>query len=145
MSLKSLNKVCLIGVLGKDPAGGTTKNGKAWCSFSMATSEGYKDKNTNEWIEQTEWHNVKTFNERIVNLVKENLKKGSKVYVEGQMKTEKYNENGVDKFATSVVIPMFGGELVLLDKKEKTQAAAQPAAKSTNPQYSEELADEIVW
>lgn len=149
MSLKSLNKVCLLGIVGKDPQGGQTQNGKVWCSFSVATSEGYKDKNTNEWVEQTEWHQVKTFNERIVNLVRENVKKGSKIYVEGQNQTRKWTDaNGVDKYTTEVVIPMFGGELVLLDKKEQAQqaqAAAPAAAKSTNPQHSAELADEIKW
>jgi single-strand DNA-binding protein len=137
MSIKSLNKVCLIGNIGQDPKTGTTKNDKPWASFSLATSEGYKGKD-GEWVEQTEWHNIKTFNERVCKVIADFVRKGSKVYLEGQLKSKKYtDENGIEKFATDIVIPIFGGEFVLLDKKEPKPATPQAA--------DEQLVDEIPW
>jgi len=144
MGLRSLNKVTLLGTLGKDPEGGETKYGGLWCGFSIATSESYKDKETGEWNDITEWHNVRSYNERICKLARY-LKKGSKVLVEGQMKTSKYNDkNGVEKYSTKVEIPMFGGELVLLDKKEdKTNSStAQEKASKTS---DTDLGDSIPW
>ena len=118
MSIKSLNKVCLLGNLGQDPKMGITKNGKPWSSFSLATSESYKDKD-GQWQEETEWHLIKTFNERICKLIGDFVKKGSKLYIEGQLKTKKYTDkDGIEKYSTEVFIPMFGGELILLDQKE---------------------------
>lgn len=150
MGLRSLNKVSLLGTLGKDPEGGTTKNGNPWCRFSIATSESYKDKQTGEWVDQTEWHNISTFNERICKLV-QYLSKGSRVYLEGQMKTKKFTDkNGVDRWSTEVEIPMFGGELVLLDQKSDpdNQQSRQPVQKQTqqaSASQDDDIGDEIPW
>lgn len=145
MGLRSLNKVSLLGTLGKDPEGGTTNNGNQWCRFSIATSESYKDKQSGEYKDITEWHNISSFNERICKLA-QYLKKGSKVYLEGQMKTKKYTDkSGVEKFATQVEIPMFGGELLLLDKKsdsDQQQQTSKPAAKTS---ADDDIGDEIPW
>lgn len=136
MSIKSLNKVCLIGNVGQEPKTGTTKNDKPWATFSLATSESYKNKN-GEWQEETEWHTVKTFNERICNLVTNFVKKGSKIYIEGQIKTRKWtDDSGADRYSTEIFIPMFGGELILLDKKEQ---------KTNSESIPDVIDDEIPW
>lgn len=141
MALRSLNKVTLLGNLGKDPESGTTKNGNSWCRFSIATTESWKDKNTGEWKDATEWHNVSTFNDRVCKLATQYLRKGSKVLVEGQMKTRKFTDNnGVDRWNTEVEIPMFGGELVLLDKKDEPSTQ-----KQTQNNSSSDIGDEIPW
>ena len=148
MALRSLNKVSLLGTLGKDPQTGTTKNGNPWARFSIATSEEFKNKQTQEWESKTEWHNISTFNERICKLM-QYLHKGSRVYLEGQMKTKKFTDDqGVERYNTEVEIPMFGGELVLLDKKEDGQrkAAASPAKQQAQSNsQDDDLGDEIPW
>jgi single-strand DNA-binding protein len=115
----SLNKVMLIGNLGKDPEVRSFQNGGKVCNFSLATSENWKDKNTGERREKTDWHNVAIFNENLVRIAEQYLKKGSKVYIEGALQTRKWqDQSGADKYTTEVVLQNFNGTLVLLDRAE---------------------------
>lgn len=112
----SINKVTLIGHLGKDPESRTFQNGGKVVNFSIATSETWKDKNTGERKEKTEWHNISVLNEGLAGVAERYLKKGSKVYVEGAMKTRKWqDQSGQDKYSTEVVLQGFNGVLVMLD------------------------------
>jgi len=112
----SLNKVMLIGNLGKDPEVRTFANGGKVCNFSIATSESWKDRNTGERQEKTEWHNVAIFNEGLAGVAERYLKKGSKVYIEGQLQTRKWtDQSGAEKYTTEVVLQRFRGEMTILD------------------------------
>jgi single-strand DNA-binding protein len=114
----SVNKVILVGNLGKDPKVSNLPSGDRVVSFTLATSETWKDKNTGERREKTEWHNVSVFNENIGRIVEQYCKKGTKVYLEGQLQTRKYtDQSGVEKYATDVVLQRFRGELTLLDSR----------------------------
>ncbi len=114
----SVNKVILIGNLGKDPKVSRLNSGDQVVSFSLATSESWRDKTTGERKEKTEWHNVVVFNENIGKFVEQYCKKGSKVYVEGQLQTRKWtDQSGVEKYTTEVVLQRFRGELTLLDSR----------------------------
>jgi single-strand DNA-binding protein len=112
----SVNKVILIGNLGKDPKISTMNSGDRVVSFTLATSESWKDKNTGERREKTEWHNIVVYNEGIGRIVEQYCKKGSKVYVEGQIQNRKYNDqSGAERYITEIVLQRFRGELTLLD------------------------------
>lgn len=112
----SINKVILVGNLGKDPEIRTTQNGSKVCNFSVATSERWKDKNTGEMNEKTEWSNVVIWNEHLVSVAERFLHKGSKVYVEGSLATRKWtDQQGQDRYMTEVVLNRFRGELQMLD------------------------------
>jgi single-strand DNA-binding protein len=112
----SLNKVMLIGNVGKDPEVRSFANGGKVCSFSLATSESWKDKNSGERREKTDWHNISIFNENLVRIVEQYVKKGSKLYIEGSLQTRKWqDQSGADKYTTEVVLQNFNGTLVLLD------------------------------
>ncbi|MEK6638479.1 MAG: single-stranded DNA-binding protein [Pseudomonadota bacterium] len=112
----SVNKVILVGNLGKDPEIRSFQNGGKVCNFSIATSESWKDKNTGEKREKTDWHNVVIFNEGLVRVAEQYLRKGSKVYIEGQLQTRKWtDQSGADKYTTEVVLQNFNGTLVMLD------------------------------
>ncbi len=114
----SVNKVILIGNLGKDPEVRQFQNGGQVCNFTLATSENWKDKNTGERREKTEWHRVSIFSEGLIRVVQSYVKKGSKVYIEGQLETRKWqDQNGQDKYTTEEVIRGFGGSLVMLDSR----------------------------
>ena len=116
----SLNKVLLIGRLGNDPEIKPMQNGKNVAILSLATSESWKDKNTGEKKEKTEWHRVVIFNEGLVNVVQKYLKKGSQVYVEGQLNTSKYTDNnGQEKFSTQIVIQGYNSSLTMLGASSK--------------------------
>src|SRR5271154_1588414 len=111
----SVNKVILIGNLGKDPKVSQLNSGDRAVSFTLATSETWKDKNTGERRERTEWHNVVVFNENIGRVVEQYCKKGSKVYLEGQIQSRKYNDqSGAERYITEIVLQRFRSELVLL-------------------------------
>ena len=111
----SLNKVFLIGRLGNDPDIKSTQNGKSVAILSLATSESWKDKNTGEKKEKTEWHRVVIFNEGLVNVVQKYLKKGAQVYVEGQISTTKYTDNnGQEKYSTQVILQGYNSTLTML-------------------------------
>lgn len=112
----SLNKVMLIGNLGKDPEVRTFQNGGKVCNFSIATSETWKDRNTGERQEKTEWHNVAIFNEGLAGVAERFLKKGSKVYIEGQLQTRKWtDQNGQDRYTTEVVLRGPNSVMTMLD------------------------------
>lgn len=112
----SLNKVMLIGNLGKDPEVRTFQNGGKVCNFSIATSETWKDRNTGERQEKTEWHNVAIFNEGLAGVAERYLKKGSKVYIEGQLQTRKWtDQNGQDRYTTEVVLRGPNSVMTMLD------------------------------
>ena len=114
----SVNKVILIGNLGKDPQVRSLNSGEKVVNFSLATSESWRDKATGERKEKTEWHNVVVFNENIGKVVEQYCKKGTKVYVEGQLQTRKWtDQSGVEKYTTEVVLQRFRGELTLLDSR----------------------------
>lgn len=114
----SVNKVILVGNLGKDPEIRTMQSGDKVANFSIATSESWKDKASGERKEKTQWHNVVVWNQGLVTIVERYIKKGSKVYLEGQLETRKYTDsNGVDKYTTEVVLRPFRGELTMLDSR----------------------------
>jgi len=115
----SVNKVILIGNLGKDPEVKSFANGGRVANFSIATSETWKDKISGERKERTEWHNIKIDNDNLIRVVEQYLRKGSKVYVEGQLQTRKWQDrDGNDRYTTEVVVGRFKGELELLDRRE---------------------------
>ncbi len=112
----SVNKVILIGNLGRDPEVRTFQNGGKVCNLRIATSENWKDRNTGERRERTEWHSVAIFNEGLVRVAEQYLRKGSKVYVEGQLQTRKWqDQSGQDRYSTEVVLQGFGSTLTMLD------------------------------
>ena len=112
----SVNKVILVGNLGRDPEVRRLSNGEPVVNLRIATSETWKDKGTGERKEKTEWHSVVIFNENLARVAEQYLKKGSKVYVEGQLQTRKWADpSGVEKYTTEVVLQRFRGELTILD------------------------------
>jgi single-strand DNA-binding protein len=110
----SVNKVILVGNLGKDPEIRTLNSGDKVANLSIATSETWRDKATGERKEKTEWHRVVIFNENLVKVAENYLKKGQTVYIEGQLATRKYEQNGVEKYSTEIVLQRFRGELTML-------------------------------
>ena len=126
----SVNKVILVGNLGKDPEVRRMQSGDTVVNFSIATSESWKDKNTGERKEKTEWTNVVIFNEGIAKVAEQYLKKGMKVYIEGSLQTRSWeDQSGVKKYATEVVLQKYRGELQMLefaDKDEPKQAGFEP-------------------
>jgi len=114
----SVNKVILVGHLGRDPETRLMQNGDKCVTLSVATSESWKDKGTGERKERTEWHKVVIWNERLGEVAEDYLRKGAKVYLEGSLQTRKWMGNdGVEKYTTEVVLQRFRGEIVLLDKR----------------------------
>lgn len=112
----SVNKVIIIGNLGRDPEVRTFQNGGKVCNLRVATSEQWKDRNTGERRERTEWHSVAIFSEPLVRIAEQYLRKGSKVYLEGQLETRKWqDQSGQDRYTTEVVLRPYKGELTLLD------------------------------
>ncbi|WP_425070842.1 single-stranded DNA-binding protein [Sagittula sp. S175] len=112
----SVNKVILVGNLGRDPEVRSFQNGGKVCNLRIATSETWKDRNTGERREKTEWHSVAIFQEGLVRVAEQYLRKGSKVYIEGQLQTRKWqDQSGQDRYSTEVVLQGFGGQLVMLD------------------------------
>jgi single-strand DNA-binding protein len=113
----SVNKVILVGNLGRDPESRSFQNGGKVVNLRIATSESWKDRNTGERKEKTEWHSVAIFNENLGRIAEQYLRKGSKVYIEGQLQTRKWQDNtGADKYSTEIVLQGFNGTLTLLDK-----------------------------
>ena len=115
----SVNKVILVGNLGRDPEVRSFPNGGKVCNLRIATSESWRDRNTGERKERTEWHSVAIFNENLAKIAEQYLKKGSKVYIEGQLETRKWqDQSGADRYTTEVVLRQFRGELTLLDGRD---------------------------
>lgn len=141
--MSSVNKVILIGNLGSDPEIRATKDGKEIANLTLATSETWKDRNTGERKEKTEWHRVVIFSEGLVNVVKNYLKKGAKVYVEGQLQTRKWaDKDGQEKYSTEVVLQGFNATLVMLSGKSDKDVEAD-ASRTKEPTKHEPLDDEI--
>ena len=118
----SLNKVQLIGRLGADPEIKQMVNGKSVARLSIATSQSWKDKNSGEKKEKTEWHRIVIFNEGLVNVVQQYLKKGANIYVEGQLSTRKWKDeaSGQDKYSTEVILQGYNSNLTMLDNRNKS-------------------------
>ena len=114
----SVNKVIIMGNLGKDPEIRNFPNGGRVCNFSVATSESWRDKNSGEKQERTQWHNISILSDPLVNIAERFLKKGSKVYLEGQLETRKWQDNsGSDRYSTEIVLRPYKGEITLIDNK----------------------------
>jgi len=129
----SVNKVILVGNLGRDPEIRTTQNGSKLCNLSVATSESWNDKASGERKEKTEWHRVVVFNDNIVRVCENYLKKGSKVFIEGQLETRKWTDQaGADKYSTEVVLRPFRGELTMLDNKGSSEGGSYNQSAPTN-------------
>ena len=145
----SLNKVLLIGRLGADPEIKQMVNGKSVARLSLATSQSWKDKNTGEKKEKTEWHRVVVFNEGLVNVVQQYLKKGAQIYVEGQLTTRKWKDeqSGQDKYSTEIVIQGYNSSLTMLGGNNQTNTISnQDSNKSiedTSQDVSKDLDDDI--
>ena len=144
----SLNKVLLIGRLGADPEIKQMVNGKNVARLSLATSQSWKDKNTGEKKQKTEWHRVVIFNEGLVNVVQQYLKKGSQVYIEGQLSTRKWRDeqSGQDKYSTEVVIQGYNSSLTMLGGRTENENNNQNTISSTKDETSStsnDLDDEI--
>ncbi len=143
----SLNKVTLIGNLGKDPEIRTTSDGRELANFSIATSESWKDKITGERKDKTEWHRIVVFNEGLVRVIKSYVKKGSKLYIEGQLQTRKWTDSdNQERYTTEIVLQNYNSSLILLDSKSESSgesyAANGPKQNPTNFDNSD-LDDEI--
>jgi single-strand DNA-binding protein len=122
----SINKVILVGNLGADPEIRATQDGREICNLRLATSESWKDKTTGERREKTEWHRVVIFNENLVRVARDYLRKGSKLYIEGALQTRKWtNKEGVEQYSTEVVLQGFNGNLTMLDGKPGSGGARE--------------------
>lgn len=146
----SVNKVILVGNLGADPDVRTMQSGDKVVNLSLATSETWKDKASGERKENTQWHRVVVFNQGLVNVCENYLKKGSKLYIEGQLETRSWEQDGQKKYTTEVVLRPFRGELTMLDSRNSggdfggDSYGQQPANQgSATPAPVDELEDEI--
>jgi len=145
--MASLNKVQLIGNLGKDPEVRRMDDGRAIVNLSLATTESWKDKATGDRKEKTEWHRVVIFNDGLAKVAEKYLKKGSTVYIEGQLQTRKWvNKEGVDQYSTEIVLQNFRGEMVLLGGKGEASDDRPSQRASVAPKKAaidEDLDDSI--
>jgi single-strand DNA-binding protein len=143
----SVNKVILVGNLGRDPEVRRMTSGEPIVNLSVATSESWRDKNSGERKEKTEWHRVVIFNENLAKVAEQYLRKGSKVYLEGQLATRKWTDkDGQEKYSTEVVLNRFRGELVMLDARGEGGGAARGTSGASEAPASfdrGELDDEI--
>ncbi len=156
----SVNKVILVGNLGRDPEVRTLNSGDRVASFSIATSESWRDRSTGERREKTEWHRISIFNDNLVKVAESYLRKGSKVYIEGALQTRKYTDaSGVEKQATEIVLQKFRGELTMLDGRGDGDGGARggdaemggyapgprvsPGAAAPRESFTADLDDEI--
>ena len=148
----SVNKVILVGNLGRDPETRQTQDGRPIVNMSVATSENWKDRQTGERRERTEWHRVVIFDERVAEVAQNYLRKGSKVYLEGQLQTRKWtDQSGQEKYTTEVVLQRFRGVLTMLDSRADSgggrdygsEPAGAPAAARDSGPSSSDLDDDI--
>ena len=138
----SLNKVILIGNVGKDPEIRSTQNGKEIATLTIATSESWKDRQTGEKNEKTEWHRVVVFAEGVVNIVKNYVKKGTKLYIEGSLQTRKWTDsNNQERYTTEIILQQFNSNIILLSGKGD---GAHQLSESNSPIMPiDDLDDEI--
>ena len=144
----SLNKVMLIGRLGQDPEVRSTQDGRSLCTFSLATSENWNDKNTGEKREKTEWHRVVVFNEGLVNIIQQYVKKGSNVFIEGQLQTRKWEDkDGIEKYTTEVVLQGFNSTFKMLDSKNSgsSENFSQDNSIEDIKEFDSEIDDDIPY
>ena len=142
----SVNKVILVGNLGKDPEIRRTQDGRPIANLSVATSESWRDRATGERKEKTEWHRVVIFNEGLCKVVEQYLKKGSKVYLEGALQTRKWTDkDGAEKYSTEIVLQNFRGELTMLDSKGGGEGGGARSGAGESPAsfQRDEMDDEI--
>lgn len=148
----SVNKAIIVGNVGKDPEVRSTNDGREIATLTVATSESWKDKSTGEKKEKTEWHRVVIFNDGLVNLVKNYVKKGSKLYIEGALHTRKWTDkDGVERYTTEIVLQGFGGVITMLDKNNgggsnnSSESNDQPqhSTPQSSPSNSESIDDEV--
>ena len=146
----SLNKVQLIGRLGADPEVKQMVNGKSVARLSLATSQSWKDRNSGEKKEKTEWHRIVVFNEGLVNVIQQYLKKGAQIYVEGQLSTRKWKDEqtGQDKYSTEIILQGYNSTLTMLGGSNSNNISNSPSNNNneldqTNQQNSNDLDDEI--
>lgn len=145
----SINKVILVGNVGQDPQVRTMQNGQKVVSFSLATSDRWRDRQTGEQKEQTEWHRVVIFNSNLVDVAERMLQKGTKLYLEGSLRTRKWqNQQGVDVFTTEVVLNQFAGQMIILAGAKSLDGAssgsdysATSSASSSQPREEISVAD----
>ena len=142
----SINKVILVGNIGQEPQVRTMQSGQKVVSFSLATSDRWRDKQTGEQKEQTEWHRVVIFNPSLIDVAERMLQKGTKLYLEGSLRTRKWqNQQGVDTFTTEVVLNPYAGQMVILSGA-KTMESSSESAPSSAPREEvniEDIADDI--
>lgn len=143
--VNSINKVILIGNVGRDPEIRTTQDGKEIASLTIATSESWKDKSSGERREKTEWHRVAVFSEGLVNIIKNYIKKGSKLYIEGTLQTRKWvDNNGMERYTTEIVLQNYHSMLLMLDSNRNNGGDHHnDSHSSSNDFVAEEIDDEI--
>jgi single-strand DNA-binding protein len=141
----SVNKVTILGNLGRDPEVRSFQNGGKVCNLRVATSETWRDKQSGERKERVEWHSVSIMVEGLVKIAEQYLRKGSKVYIEGQLETRKWqDQSGSDRYSTEIVLRPFNGSLVLLDKREGDGGSRdEQASEYDQPAPRNDLDDEI--
>lgn len=141
----SVNKVILVGNVGKDPEIRRTQDGKAIANITLATSENWRDKNSGDRKEKTEWHRVVIFNEALSKIADQYVKKGSKLYIEGSLQTRKWSDkDGVEKYSTEVVLNGFSAVLTLLDsRKESGEADTPKPQRGAGVRSNEDIDDHI--
>ncbi len=141
----SLNKVQLIGRLGADPEIKQMVNGKNVARLSIATSQSWKDKNSGEKKEKTEWHRIVIFNEGLVNVVQQYLKKGANIYVEGQLSTRKWKDeaSGQDKYSTEVILQGYNSNLTMLDNRNKSDQSNNLVSENKSSLPNDNLNQDI--
>ena len=129
----SINKVILVGNVGQDPEIRSTQDGREIANFSLATTESWKDKNTGEKKDKTEWHRVVVFAPGLAGVVKNYVKKGSKVYIEGALQTRKWTDNqGIEKYTTEIVLQNFNSTLQILDSRDRNSGGGESYGSSSN-------------
>ena len=142
--MSSVNKVIIVGNLGKDPETRRFPNGGQVVNFSVATSESWKDKNTGERKDKTEWHNIAIFNDGLCKIAEQYLRKGSKVYIEGKLQTRKWQDlDGNDRYTTSVVLQGFNASLVMLGGKTDSAPPTNGASRTQEDPPPADIDDDI--
>jgi single-strand DNA-binding protein len=141
----TINKVILVGNLGNDPEIRSTSDGREIANFSLATSEFWKDKNTGERKSKTEWHRVTIFSQGLVGIAKSYLKKGSKIYLEGQLQTRKWVDNaGIEKYTTEIVLQNYNSTLTMLDNRQNDSHQNAPESGSNNLNDNQNQVENII-
>ena len=138
----SVNKVILVGNVGQDPEVRTTQDGREIANFSLATSESWKDKSSGEKREKTEWHRVVVFSQGLVGIIKNYVKKGSKLYIEGSLQTRKWTDNqGVEKYTTEIALQNYNSTMQILDSRDRSGSSQDSSSFSDKSNSNIEVED----